>query len=367
MTGELIFKPCRECGAPRLAGRILEWKSDGTIVSHVGKSNRVVILDSRIYNTVFDNAEKSLGFAVWEIAFDTTRNVTKSVIDELPARFPGLRPLVSMGVMHRTVVGFLKIYSRIAGHSAPELVEYKAGKYAVARIRNPIDIEIVAGTMLGSLEALNGVPCIHKIEKESENQFLVRVEPLDNGAGRSDLTRVEFPAILPGNIFYERCRRCGVPRNLSARLEWDHEEGTILELLTGTRFCMVSYTIKTVLGELAGRYGETAYDFLVEAQRILTIEHVKSRGDTLRPESSYDDILRICRNYMDDWSLFGYGNPVLFKIEGDSMEAVVENPFDIHLLAGTLLGLYDALFDRKRAINWYVPKDGVVSYAIEPV
>ncbi|MBN2168533.1 MAG: hypothetical protein JW738_04760 [Actinobacteria bacterium] len=366
MEGELFFRPCRDCGTPRIAGRILEWKSDGTIISHIGKENRIVLLDSRIYNTVFDKAETELGLSIWQAAQDTTRSVTKSVIEELPLKVPGLR-YFGRSATRRLVINYLKVYSRIAGHSAPDLVDYKQGKHTVARIKNPIDIDIVVGTMLGSFEAINRVPYISEVEKENDNQFLVRVTPDSHQGCFSEVLKVTFPPIHPGNIFYKRCSHCGVPTKLSDRLKWDHREGTIVETLTGKRFCVVSCTIKTVLGGLAAKYGDATYDLLIAAQRDLTMEHVRLRGDMLGPETSHDDIMNICHSYMDDWSLFGYGNPVLFNIEGDRMEAVVENPFDIHLLAGTLLGLYDALLERKRAINWYVPKEGVVSFAIEPV
>lgn len=344
----------------------MRWKSDGTIVSHLGKDNRIVLLDSRIYSTVFNKAETELGFSIWQTAIDTTRRVTKSLVEEFPLQMP-LPRYCGQAVTRRFMINFMKMYSRIAGHSAPDLVDYKPGKYTVARIKNPIDMDIVAGTILGSFEAINRVPHVCEIIKEKENQFLARIEPDSHEGSCQEVPEVTFPPILPGNIFYERCSRCGVPTKLSDRLKWDHEEGTIVETLTGKRFCVVSCTIKTVLEELAAEYGDAAYDFLMGAQRDLIMEHVKLRGDMLGPESSHEDILRICRSYMDDWSLFGYGNPVLFDIKGDSIEVVVENPFDVHIIAGALMGLYDALFDRKRAVNWYMPKEGVVSYAIEPV
>ena len=72
------------------------------------------------------------------------------------------------------------------------------------------------------------------------------------------------------------------------------------------------------------------------------------------------------REYLKNMSLYGLGNPVLFEMEDSSVRVKVENPYEVHIIAGTLQGLREALEKSRSAVEWEELSEGSVLYSVSP-
>lgn len=257
--------------------------------------------------------------------------------------------------------------SAILGHAYTEILDYKPGKYGEVLIRNPYDREMVAAYLLGGMEFIERSDCEYTVEVLKRDEFIYRIELFTSKREPSEGLETRFQPLIPGNVRHNHCPECGIPEAVSDRFVWRLNDGLIIDNATGVRLCVYSSVIRTIMDELAEDRGEEIYSVFMEAQREKTVEEITLQGLTYgdRPLSG-EDLKNAFSNYMSFFTLKGYGNHVRYRLDDLRLEVVVENPFDLYILAGTFQGLYEVLIRRKSRIDWYVPKEGIVSYAVEP-
>lgn len=236
-----------------------------------------------------------------------------------------------------------------------------------ADIKNPFNLYCVAGAIVAALEALRGIPYDCSWEELGLNEYKVTVWPVDE---RPEIAKrfIEEPAkIKEGHISLNRCSSCRMPKRAAELFEWRRNEGKLVNRKSGDRwYAFVSTTLPPIIRELAKELDDEIYNSLITSQRNWTIAHLDRLGvisgnSVLDSEEAGTAFLE----YLDDFPVFGYGNPVDRSIEEDSCSITVENPFFVEQLAGILLGLYEGLFWKQGDIEWDEIGENKVTYRIE--
>lgn len=358
---------CRDCGFPRLVSLIVRWNDNGTITQVTNRDFRVVIQHFGFLDSLFANIETRLGVSIGHIAFEAQRNACKAVIGALYEAIPGTGLVGRFDPFKRLGVGQFNKLASITGQCHSETVMYVPGKKGIARVRNPFHLNLMAAIIVGAFETLEGVPFDHSWEEEGPDTHLITIVRAKEKPEIAERMALERRPALPGDRRFDRCPRCRVPRAV-AHLKWAENDGTITDTRTGARVIMLDgYMITTVFREMAKELGDEVNEILVDAQRELTLEQSERLGIAVGGGGQEPGELEgACRDYLNTLAVYGQGNPVLIGIEDESLKVTVENPYEIHILAGTILGLYEAFQHTPGRVAWERPKEGAVSYTVEP-
>jgi len=351
-----------------MASFFIRWGDNGTIVQWIQKTYRVAILHDGFMDNLFSSVESKLGFPIGHIAYEAQRNSSKAVFEGFTKFIPGSKMLLKIKPLRRIAVELFNLVGIITGQCLSETLEYKPGEYGVARISNPFNMRLMAANVVGAFETLEGIPYDSSYEQESEDKYIIKVSAAREKSEIAERMKLEFKPTLPGTIKFRRCPWCRIPIPIADSLKWVLSEGIILDRRTGARLVFVDgYMVTTVFRELANELGEEIYDLVVEAQRDWTINNVGALGLSGGEEPLTRTALEAAyRNYLEHLPLFGYGNPVSFKMSENKIEVVVENPYEASILAGTLQGLYEALEKSKSTVTWETPREGVASFTVSP-
>lgn len=358
---------CRECGFPRFVSFFMKWNDNGTITQFMRSDFRVVMLDFGFMEGLFANIEARLGLSIEHIAFEAQRHASKATMAAFYDRLPGLRFTTRLGFVKRIGVSQFNKIGMVTGQCLSETVEYKPGKYGVARLKNPFHLELMAANVVGAFETLEGVPFNHTWEEEARDTYLIRIERADDKPDVAERMTIEYPHILPGNLEFDRCPRCHVPAALS-HLKWMENEGIILDTRTGSRIVMLDgYMVTVVFREMVRELGDEVNELLVDAQREWTLDNVEQSGYSPgNGPLSREEIERSYRDHLAMLPLYGQGNPVAFEMGDSTIEVTIENPYQKFILAGTLQGLYEAHEKARGRVTWVEPKPGAISFKVRP-
>jgi hypothetical protein len=127
------------------------------------------------------------------------------------------------------------------------------------------------------------------------------------------------------------------------------------------------YMVRTVFREMVQELGDEINDLLVDAQREWTVDHVGQLGlMEVNGATTPQELEKAYREYLKNMSLYGIGNPVTFTMEDTSIRVKVENPYEAHIIAGTLQGLREALEKSKSSVEWTELDHGSVEYTVSP-
>lgn len=368
MAKKYSLMRCRECGFPRMVSFFIRWNDNGTMTQLMRKDFRVAILHFGFLDNLFSNIEAKLGISIEHIAFEAQRNASKATFaafyDRLPAADLILKPafVKRMGVEQFNKVGV------ITGQCHSTTLEYLPGHYGVARIRNPFNFGLMAANVVGAFETLERVPFKHTWEEESPDTYVIRVEPTGQKDDIAERMKLEYTSMIPGHLVHNRCPRCKVPRALSSHLKWMENDGIILDTRTGSRVVMLDgYMVAAVFREMVNELGEEINDLLVDAQREWTVDHVGQLGLTESNAAAPPEELESAyREYLQNMALYGIGNPVEFEMRDTSITVKVENPYEVHIIAGTLQGLREALEKSKSAVEWKELGTATVEFTVSP-
>ncbi|MBN1289327.1 MAG: hypothetical protein JXA49_06805 [Actinobacteria bacterium] len=360
---------CPKCGFPVVISLAIRWKNNGTISPiFIDKHVRIVMLHTGVYDKLFSQIEDWLGISIEHILFEAQRNISIALFDSFGRRLPGVSLFKKIPIWKRLIVeGFNKV-AILSGMSYSATLEYEPGKYGLARLKNPYNIDLMAANIVGAFEFLEMVPFKHQITDEGGNNYLVEVHAAKEKPEISERLNVEKPVRISGKVPYEKCTLCRAPLIAASRLKWIEEEGKIIDTNSGSRVIMMDgFLLKTVFRELAKELGDEVTKLLVPAQRDWTVEHVELLGNA-PGESALegDEFEKAFKDYLKDLPVFGYGNPVSFVSSGSKVKVTIENPFDENVLAGTLQGLYEIFSKRECNVSWDVRRKAEVIYSLEP-
>ncbi|MBN1288452.1 MAG: hypothetical protein JXA49_02305 [Actinobacteria bacterium] len=366
MFRKYLYKECRECGTPRIIRMMYKWGSDGTMGIKFREIRRMVIINASLYDDLVEEVNRKLGIPVWHIVFESVRNSGRISMEDLFHSDFLLGKMKKYLWARRLIIHFFHELSALMGYCYSETVEPARENVRSAYIKNPFNLHCVAGAIVSAFEALDGFPFGYDWDRIGGDEYIISIKPIEEKPEISRRLDQIPQTVIEGKLNLERCPACGAPRRISELFEWRLDEGILTHKKSKDRFCaFVSTTLPPIFDEISRELETDMSGFLVDTQCEWTIAHLSRLGVT-----SIDSILNsreaklAFREYLGDFPVYGYGNPVAFDIEEGFYSITIENPFYIEMIAGTLLGLYKGLFQKEAQIEWEAVEENKVTYVL---
>jgi ribosomal protein S14 len=362
------MKRCRECGLPRIVSFFIRWGDNGTIVQLMSRHYRVVILHHGFIDNLLSSIEAKLGLSIEHIAFEAQRSASRDTFVAFIDKIPGMKFATRFKFARRMAVEMFHKVSVMTGMCRSWTVDYFPGDRGTAVIRNPFNIGLMAANVVGAFEMLEGLPFEQSWEEESRDTYIIKVNTAGVKSQTAERIQLKYAQLLPGSLDYNRCPRCKAPRSIAKMLKWIDSDGIIVDTRTGARVIFLDgYVVTAVFGEIAAELGDEVYDLVVEAQRDWTIDNVGELGlSSGNGPLSEEELIEAYETYLKMLPLYGYGNPVSFKMTDGAAQVVVENPYEPSILAGTLQGLYEALEKVKSEVSWHRFGESMAAFTVKP-
>ncbi len=340
---------------------LLSWDGSGAILVERMPVFRVVFIEADFFTVFLDSLEKALGLSVRHVAFEAQR---KSICQAIAHVLESPLRVLTYGKTMKKLMA--RVFCRVAyvtGTSYARALEYRPGRLGRAVIRNPFDREMMASIILSAFEALEGVPFEHAWE-ERDGELVISVRP---ARSRSDIAERMDYTPLQLKVSERRvpaCPRCGVPAAIT-HLKWDSKEGNITDDRDGTRFVVLdAYTPEVVIRELVNELGEDFYPLIVEAYREFSLPHIRFEYRQARKDGNGRKELYALA--LDAMAARGQGNPVFWSADSGRLDVVVENPFEVNLLAGYFAALYEVAEGKRAQVDWDCPDPLTAVYSVGP-
>lgn len=362
---------CAECGAPAMLGEELRWEDGGVITLAQSPRNRVVIYESNIIDNVFRGVEELTGEPIEPLVIESRRRETRRFIER---SFPfevrntlligepgtddrstalGRMLYESMQKLRRDLSERVINVARVFGYGEAAM-DWESGEpypWRSLLIRHPYSLWLWKADVLGAVEAFEGVDMRVESEEVGEDTFLVRVFPGEHGVALSDrLGRTRSYEFKPGDIAYERCATCGIPKDFAA-YEWDLARGTITAGDTGRRVAIFgSLAVDAVLDDMIAEHGASVERAVIEAQRRFVKERVA-------PEEARE-VTAALKSHM---ARRGLGYLSELEADGRSIRIKVTNACLHLLMVGMAQAFFELITGRESGVpRWELGEDGVL-------
>lgn len=286
-----------------------------------------------------------MGVPIKHIVFEAERAASKATIDAIVPKSLAWATRNRL-VMH-PVSKLFQLLARQAGLADAHTIYYHVYKGSMAVVRNPFNREIFAAMVVGAFESAEDVVYNYDWVEIGRKLYLI-ILPAEQKSFIAERMTPQMVLPLPGGRALEKCPRCGLPLALR-HLEWDPPNALITDTRRDVRMSLVDgYAFSVVLRELVSELGDEIVPIIVEAsreyeQRRLT-ETGFASGDRSR-EAAYDE-------FLDDLPVCGQGNPVGHELTPRSLSVTIDNPYSVHLLAGQLLAVYEAVEKRPGSVEF---------------
>lgn len=360
---------CAECGVPLLIGRELRWGGNGVITVAGSPRSRMILYESNVIDNLFRGIEELIGLPIQHLVIESRRREVRRYIEK---RFPApLRKLFAGaeirlsrdGVVGRAVRPLLfKLgkaqaervigIGRIYGHGDPRLSEmWESGERYPWRtniIRKPYSLPFWLAEALGSAEAFDGVDEWVRYEEIEDDTYRVTTYVADHPVDLKERLQRRRYDFKPGDISFELCRACGVPREVG-RYRWDLAEGTIYDPDYGWRMAIYGPSaLEAVLDDLEAELGEAVPDVVAEAQR----RYVKSRAGVRNWRRSGMTFNRLT-------ALRGLGNITRFEVDENHLDLTIQNACLAPMMAGMAQAIFELALNKDSTTrSWGLAEDG---------
>lgn len=356
------YNRCNVCGVPKIVTRMNRWMPNGTIVSRGDARIRQVFFESDLLPELRRRISEGLGFPVNRIFYEAERNSVRIVIAAL-LQSQAIRLTLRIPPFKHGAVRFFNNMAWMTGTASSRTVEYRSGKYGVARMRNPWDLDLMAAGVVGAFEALEGKP-LRSFWKKDDGEYLLRVEVTESKPELSSRLEVEFAPTKDGDYRHHRCPRCSVPLDIR-HMEWREEEGLIVDRRRGIRMLnWEGLSLSLVTRELIRELGDEVIPIIVDAERDYTMKMLEDLGLTKPSEETRSDLLQEMLSLLP---LYGQGLATdVEHTPGGVLRVWVDNPYSEHFLAGRLAAFYQAMEGKRARVDWSRTGPSSMSYVLAP-
>ncbi len=370
------IKRCRKCGFSLALARVIRINDNGTITGRFDDHFRLSLIEADFLTEIFRRIENELGLLIMHLVFEAQRNSSTEVINVF---LKGARTSVRWTTFGKKFV--VNMFCRLAvwsGQGYAETVTYKSGKLGEAIVRNPFNRELMAAVIVGAFESLERRPFSHTWKKLGEDD-LISIHPEPSRPEIAERMTFKTNPMKPGWRSYSRCSKCGTPLELD--FEWRENEGIIMDKRLGVRMVFIdSYVPNVVFRELARELGDAIYPVIIDAQRDLSLCRLreeflpgggagakKAANDAQGKETTGAlDKEAFYLSVLDTLALRGQGNPVEHSFKEESLRVIIENPFNPHLLAGHLSGMYELGEGRPATVAWKDMDPSTLEFTLIP-
>ncbi len=342
---DMPIETCSKCGTPLIIGKRVQWCDHGCIFYKDLPMLRSIFYDVHEFTDIFERLSIQLGMGLDPFIAEGSRRTYRYFA----------RGLINMTLEGNSsylpaerLLGVFCDHSRIWGLASPRPDNYHRGESLRLELENIASIPLVCGKFQGSLEALEGIPFYCEWEGDGERGVLELIADMGKKEELEEEIVVDRFAQPPFHEAqeFQRCPECSVPKQIT-RINWDLEEGSIYDLVTGRRMMMINaMTIELILDLIAEEVGEHVYMRITQLEREHAREMYTSFPHLRKSPTETSAIL----------AAFGMG---LFSInEDEEIEIKLEKPFNIHLAMGKVLGYYESLRGEEVAAEWKLDEQG---------
>lgn len=361
--GDVKYRRCKVCGIPKRIGRVHHWRTNGTIVNARMPRIRQVFMEADFLPELRSRISDGLGFPVNRLFYEAERNSVRITVEGF-LKGPMLRLFARIPIFRRAAVHYFNNLAWVTGTANSKTVAYHSGKYGLARMHNPFDLDLMSAVVVGAFEALERKP-FRSFWKKENSSYLLRVEVASEKPDYSDRLEVEYEPLKGVDFHLPSCPRCGLPMELS-HLEWNEDEGIITDRRRGIRMINLDgYTPRLVNRELIRELGEAVIPIIIEAKRDYTLRMLEELG--IRSESEEGRRRELLQDMLSFLPLYGWGlASELEYTPGSTLRVWVVNPIDEYLIAGRLAAFYEVAEGRRARVDWSEVEPAIVSYLLAP-
>jgi hypothetical protein len=334
---------------------------NGTIVSIGDPRIRQVFFEADLIPELRRRISEGLGFPVNRIFYEAERNSVRVVVEALLPL--SARLALKTPPFRRGAVRLFHSLATVTGTAKSRTVEYRPGRYGIARISNPWDLDLMAAVVVGAFEALEGKP-FRSFWKKEDGDYLLRVEVLEEKPELSERLEVDYPPVKGGSNTLNRCPRCGVPMEIR-HMQWREDEGMIVDGRRGIRMLnWEGLSLFTVTRELVRELGEDVIPIIIDAERDYTTRMLEDLGMVVVSAGKREEMLQ---DLLTMLPLYGHGLATDAEfVAGGTLRVWVDNPYDEYFLAGRLAAFYEAVEGKRARVTWSRPEPASVSYLLAP-
>jgi hypothetical protein len=356
------YRRCSVCGVPKIVSRMNRWMPNGTIVSRGDLRIRQVFYEADLLPELRRRISEGLSFPVNRIFFEAERNSVRIVIAALLQSL-AIRTTLRIPPFKHGAVRFFNNMAWMTGTASSRTVEYHGGKFGVARMRNPWDLDLMAAVVVGAFEALEGRP-LRSFWKKEDGEYLLRVEVTEKKPELSARLEVEFPPLKDGDYRHHRCPRCGIPLDIR-HMEWREDEGLIIDKRREMRMLnWEGLSLSLVTRELIRELGDEVIPIIVDAERDYTMKMLEDLGLTKPSEETRSDLLQEMLSLLP---LYGQGLATDVEYtSGGVLRVWVDNTYSEYFMAGRLAAFYEAMEGKRARVEWSQTGPSSVSYILTP-
>jgi hypothetical protein len=336
-----------------MVSRMNRWESNGTIVSRGDSRIRQVFYEADLLPELRRRISEGVRFPVNSVCTVISALIQSQVV----------RATLRISPFKHGVVRFFNNMAWMTGTASSKTVEYHSGKYGVARMRNPWDLDLMAAVVVGAFEALEGKP-LRSFWKKEDGYHLLRVEVTESKPELSSRLEVEYPPVKEGDYRHHRCPRCGIPLEIR-HMEWHEDEGLIIDKRRGIRMLdWEGLTLSVVTRELIRELGDEVIPIIVDAERDYTLKMLQDLGLTSPSEETRSELLQEMLSLLP---LYGQGLATDVEYtSGGVLRVWVDNPYSEQFMAGKLAAFYEAMEGKRARVDWSEAGTSSVSYILSP-
>ncbi|MBN2027310.1 MAG: hypothetical protein JW854_11185 [Actinobacteria bacterium] len=371
-----MIEVCEECGVPTMVSGGLNWKSNGVISLAASPRNRMVFFESETLDRIFGGIGELVGMPIEHIIIESRRRETKRYIerafppevrrlidskessleDRMARMSPGEKETLyaTMRVVTQSIIDIARNY----GYGQQRLSElWESGEefpWRTQLVEDPYSILFISADNLGSVEAFEGVEMQVRYERTGENKFRTEVFPGQHALELEERLKRRRYDFKPGDISYDRCPQCGIPKTVSRRI-WDLEKGTIIDGETSRRMAIFGpFSIDSICDDLEGELGDAVPAAVIESTRRY-----------IRSAWSLDNWNRDGLTFQQMIAVRGLGNLVRFEGDREHLEMRIENAC-LHLpMAGAVQALVELAYRAESSTTaWELSEGGDLDLTI---
>lgn len=338
---------CRDCGAPVYTRIFRKWNDDGTVTGRLSKGIRICHIEAGEITAMVEGVSERIGYPIDRIVVEGERKASRGVTDETFSAGHGALGLVGRSWGGSPVsLGISMDISRAVGNGSGEILDHRRGERLLVKFADPFCVPVVVGETWGSFEALYRITAEAEWE-EADGGVVIDLKKSSDGMVEQHPDRLALKkmATRQGRVRFDRCPRCGVPREVTHAIEWDLERGIVTNRKTGRREVTIMVeSVNAVIHELASELGEGIPEMVMEIEE----GYVASVTDGNGTPGGIDGY----RSLLSELTVMGMGNPVDVSLEDGTLKVAVDNPFCEPLLAGRVGGYYEVLEGVKPTVTW---------------
>jgi hypothetical protein len=222
-------------------------------------------------------------------------------------------------------------------------------------VEDPYSLPLFCGDFKGAAEVLERRLAEITYQALDARRHQIDVTMSRNRFEEEGPEQAEHSRLKAGDVEYDRCPVCGVPREL-AQFAWDLKTGVIRDKETGRRMAIFGVAgMQAVFEEMVHELGERVNKTIVEIER----ENTRA---TLSPEearSGYEGLRRRA-------AVRGLGLLVRLDLDTSGMTMVISNPYIPAHLAGVAAGIFEVATGQRGLPRWRLEDNGDLSIEMGP-